>query len=69
MKKNIVFIDVLEDKGYDVVFSRGKAYLKHVATGQVKQIGVRVKNIYKLEVDFVLHAAIPPRLRWGNVEP
>lgn len=34
-----------------MVFSRGKAYLKHVATGQVKQIGVRIKNLYKLEVD------------------
>jgi len=30
LKKNLVSIVVLEDKGYDVVFSRGKAYLKHV---------------------------------------
>ena len=50
LKKNLVFVVVLEDKGYDVVFSRGKAYMKHVATGKVKQIGVWVKNLYKLEV-------------------
>ena len=34
-----------------MVFNKGKYYLKHVATRQVKQIGVRVKNIYTLEVD------------------
>ena len=52
-----------------MVFSRGKAYLKHVATGQVKQIGVRVKNIYKLEKYPTFYAAIPPGVRWGDVEP
>jgi len=34
-----------------VVFSKGKYYLKHVATRQVKKNGVWVKNIYTLEVD------------------
>ena len=51
LKKNLVSIDVLENKGYDVVFCRGKAYLKHVATGQIKQIRVRFKNNYKLDLD------------------
>jgi len=51
LKKNLISVDVLEDKGYDVVFSKGEYFLKHVSTGKVKQIGVRVKNIYKLEVD------------------
>jgi len=69
MKKNLFFIAVLEDKGYDVVFCRGKSYLKHVATGKLKQIGVRVKNLYKLEVDFALHATIPLGVKWGDVEP
>ena len=36
LKKNLVFVVVLEDKGYGVVFSKGKAYLKHVATGKVE---------------------------------
>jgi len=42
---------MLEDKGYDVVFSKGKAFLRHIDTGQTKRIGIRVKNLYKLEVD------------------
>ena len=42
---------MLEDRGYDVVFSEGKAFLCHKATRQVNNIGVRVKNLYKLDVD------------------
>ena len=51
VKKNLVSVAMLEDKGYDVVFSKGKAFLRHIGTGQTKRIGIRVKNIYKLEVD------------------
>ena len=51
LKKNLVSISMLEDRGYDVVFSEGKAFLRHKATRQVKKIGVRVKNLYKLDVD------------------
>ena len=70
LKKNLISIARLEDRGYDVVLSKGKSLLKNVSTIQVKHIGVRVKNIYKLEpVDFTMHASIPPRVRWGNVEP
>jgi len=39
LKKNLVSVAVLEDYGYDVVFSKGKVFLKHIATEQVKQIG------------------------------
>ena len=42
---------MLEDRGYDVVFSEGKAFLCHKPTGQVKKIGVCVKNLYKIDVD------------------
>ena len=42
---------MLEDRGYDVFFSEGKAFLRHKTTGQAKNIGIRVKNIYKLDVD------------------
>ena len=42
---------MLEDKGYDVVFSKGKVFLRHIDTGKTKRIGIRVKNLYKLEVD------------------
>jgi hypothetical protein len=51
LKKNLVPVAMLEDRGYDVVFRSGKAYLRHKATGQVKKIGIRVKNLYMLEVD------------------
>ena len=50
LKKNLVSIVMLEDKGYDVVFSKGKVFLRHITTRQLKQIGSRVKNLYALEV-------------------
>ena len=50
LKRNLVLITMLEDRGYDIVFSKGKVFLRHVITGQVKQIGSRVKNLYALEV-------------------
>lgn len=45
----VIFVVVLQAGGYDVVFSKGKAFLIHVATGKVKEIGVKI--IYKLEVE------------------
>ena len=51
LKKNLVLVTILVDKGYDVVFSKGKVFLRHIATGQTKRIGIQVKNLYKLEVD------------------
>jgi len=50
LRKNLVLIAMLEDKGYDVVFSKGKVFLRHVTTRQVKQIDSRVKNLHALEV-------------------
>ena len=51
IKKNLIFVVVLEDRGYDVIFNKGKAFLRHIAIEQVKQIRVRVKNLYKLDVE------------------
>ena len=51
LKKNLVSVAILEDKGYDVIFSKGKEFLQHIAMSQVKKIGIQVKNIYKLEVE------------------
>eukprot|EP00253_Pinus_taeda_P034019 PITA_34019 len=51
LKKNLVLVMMLEDKGYDVVFSKGKVFLRHIATCQTKRIGIQVKNLYELEVD------------------
>ena len=50
LKRNLVLIAMLEDRGYDVVFSKGKVFLRHIITRQVKQIGSWVKNMYALEV-------------------
>ena len=51
LKNNLVSVYMLEDLAYDVVFSEGKAFLRHKATGQVKKIGVHMKNLYKLNLD------------------
>jgi len=50
LKRNLVSIVMLKDRGYDVVFSKGKVFLRHIITRQVKQIGSRIKNLYALEV-------------------
>ena len=42
---------MLEDRGYDVVFSEGKSFLRHKAIGQAKKIWIHVNNLYKIEVD------------------
>jgi hypothetical protein len=42
---------MLEDICYDVVLSNGKSFLGHKKMVQVKKIGIREKNLYKLEVD------------------
>ena len=39
LKKNLVSVAMLEDKGYDV-FSEGKSFLRHKTTCQTKKIGV-----------------------------
>ena len=51
LKKNLVSVAMLEYKGYDVVFSNGKSFMQHKTMAQTKSIGIRVKNLYKLEVD------------------
>jgi len=32
LKENLVFVATLEDKGYYVIFSKGKSYLKNLAS-------------------------------------
>ena len=51
LKNNIIFIAVLEYHGYDVIFSKRKDFLRHITTGKVMQIRVRVKNLYELDVE------------------
>jgi len=33
LKKNLIAVTMLEDKGYDVAFSKGKAFLRHITKG------------------------------------
>ena len=40
LKKKLVSVPILEDRGYDVVFSEGKAFLRPKTTGQTKKIGI-----------------------------
>jgi len=51
LKKSLASVATLEEKGYDVIFNKGKAYLKHIAFKCAKQIGVRMKNLYLLQVE------------------
>ena len=51
LKKNLVLVSMLEDHGYDVIFSKGKAFIDHIASRQVKWIRVQVKKLYKLDVE------------------
>ena len=50
LKKNLISVAMLEDKGYDVVFSEGKAFLRSKTTGETRKIGVQVRNLYQLHV-------------------
>ena len=50
LRKNLVSITMLEDRGYDVVFSKGMVFLRQITTRHVKQISSRVNNLYSLEV-------------------
>ena len=51
LKKNLISVAMLDDKGYDVAFSEGKAFLCSKTTGKTWKIGVRVKNLFQLHVD------------------
>lgn len=51
LKKNIILVSMLEDHSYDVIFRKGKAFLRHISMVQGKRIGDCVNNLYKLDVE------------------
>jgi hypothetical protein len=55
MKRNIVSILALEDKGYKITFSEGRvlAWHKDSHINSSKVIGVRENNLYKLTIKLV----------------
>jgi hypothetical protein len=52
MKRNLVLVSALEDKGYKVIFSEGKviAWHKNSRMDYAQVIGVRENNLYILIV-------------------
>ena len=52
LKKNLVLVTMLEDRGYNVIFSKGKDFFCHIVSRHVKRIEVRVKNLLDVE-DYV----------------
>lgn len=48
--KKLVFIAMLEDICYDVIFLKGNELLRHIAMGQVEKKGIQVHNLYKIKV-------------------
>jgi len=50
LKNKLVLVSMLEDCDYDAIFRKGKDFLHDIASGQVKQIKIWVKNLYKLDV-------------------
>lgn len=51
LKNNLVSVAMLENHGYNVIFSKGKDFISHISLVQVKWIRVQVKNLYKLDVE------------------
>lgn len=51
LKKYLVSVATLENKGYEIIFSKGKAYIKPSISLAAKQIEVTMKNLYKLQVE------------------
>jgi hypothetical protein len=49
LKKNLVSISMLEDLGYEVFFRKGKVLMKPPNSKTLVQIGVRAKNLYRLQ--------------------
>jgi len=53
LKKNLVSVSTLEDKGYEVFFKDRRAYIKPrgLSMGSEQVIGVRKDKLYKLQFD------------------
>ena len=47
----LAFTEWLVYHGCEVIFNKGKAFLRHITMRQVKKIKVCVKNLYKLYVE------------------
>ena len=48
MTSNLVVVSALEDEGYDVIFSRGRVYIKKYGSSERIEIGIRDGGLYRL---------------------
>jgi len=51
LKKSLISVVILEDHGYDVIFNKGKTFLRHIAIGHVNNTEVCVKNRHNLDFE------------------
>jgi hypothetical protein len=71
MKRNLVYVSALDDKGYKVIFSKGKvmAWHKNSRMDSARVTGVRENSLYRLIVQLVqalLHDTISVSELWHN---
>jgi hypothetical protein len=68
LKKNLIYVAVLEDKGYRVIFMDKKALLwsKNQELNSAIVIGVREGGVYKLpgHIQTLVHASVSPSELW-----
>ena len=69
LKKNLLSVGVLEDKGYTVAFSKGKALMWPTNEGMSSsmEIGVKVGNVYRLlgnPIQALVHETMNPCELW-----
>ena len=69
LKKNLLFVGVLEDKGYTVAFSKGKAFMwpSNEGMSSTMEIGVKVGNVYRLlgnPIQGLVHETMNPCELW-----
>jgi hypothetical protein len=68
LKKNLISVAVLEDKGYRVIFMDKKALLwpKNQELSSTIVIGVREGGLYKLpgHIQALVHASVSPSELW-----
>ena len=48
---NLILVSQLQDKGYDIHFTRKKVYVKHPNWKQTRQIGIRSNRLHRVQIE------------------
>ena len=67
MTSNLVAVSALGDEGYDVIFSRGRVYIKKYGSSERIEIGIRDGGLYRLTTKLLkalVHDTISPIELW-----